>query len=395
MQFILRLGKLLGVDKELPRGLIQELSGETDLRRHCVSSLVRGDVKYVSLDALGRICEAVAKRKSIDPRTLAAELFAFLPDDLWKVLAECEVLQCCLGKRRVLYWPGKDYVMASDSYLQGQILSQISDPSLRHVAAGAASHHFQPPNLLQSPGDREHRSQVQLSPDVIEVARQLRVSCRERIGTGLLAVGSIKVNSLVELLFAEWFGAEPGVSQDEFQDPAQRSVPLFFCYREDDVQPLSCCGGTHLTKGGPRNEPGIYFESEDGEWKHCACDNEYRDAAFLIYTYRPHTKHVELACGGFSGEATAALAAYLKPIAAGIERQYVTPDLQIGMYVVELKFRRSKYEPDILTRGNDLEYELHPIATSAIERRLSPASPPLSASNSAPSAAGFSRAGES
>jgi hypothetical protein len=186
-------------------------------------------------------------------------------------------------------------------------------------------------------------------------------------------VGSIKVNTLVEVLCAEWFGAKPGVAEQEFEDPQQRSVPLYFSYRDEDVQPQSCCGGTQLSKTRRRSTPGIHFEVEDGTWKCCACNDEFRDAAFLMYTYHPMMKRVELACGGFSGESTAAMAARLNAIASAVKPQYITPDLQMGMYVVEFKFSRPKHDPDFLK--HDFKFDVLPVAPSAIERRVAPAQP--------------------
>ena len=144
------------------------------------------------------------------------------------------------------------------------------------------------------------------------------------------------------------------------------------CYRDEDVQPPSCCGGTRLSKRQSRNAPGIYFEGEHGKWNHCACDDEYRDAAFLMYTYRPLMKQVELACGGFSGEATAALAAGLNRIVTGIKPQYIPPTLRIGMYIVEFKFQNTKRDREELNGNGEFDIKLLPVGTSALERRLSP-----------------------
>ena len=164
---------------------------------------MRGEAKYISLESLGRICEYMAQKCKVDARTLATELFAFLPDEFWTMLAECERLQFCLGKRHVPNWPGKDYVMASDSYLQGELFSQISDPLLRRVAAGnVPAPHFSPPHLLLSEGEQQLGKEVQLSQKVIDEARQLMANCRQQAGSGLIVVGSMKVNTLAEVLCA-------------------------------------------------------------------------------------------------------------------------------------------------------------------------------------------------
>jgi hypothetical protein len=375
MQLILRLGSLLGQGEEIPRGTIQEIAQETRLERHKVASLVRGEAKYISLDTLGRMCEAIAQRHSLSARELAAELFDFLPDDFWRMLGDCDRLQFCLGKRHVPNWPGKDYVMASDSYLQGVILSQISDQALRRDAKVPA-HHFPPPHLLLSEAEQLGK-EAKLSQKLIDEALSLSASCRRQHGNALIAIGSVKVNALVEVLCAEWFKAEPFVSQDELESAEKRNVPVFFCFREDDMQPRSCCGGTRLAKRRRRDCAGIHFEGNDGKWTECVCDDESRDAAFLFYTYRPLSKQVEIACGGFSGEATRVLASRLTQIVSGVKAQYVSPNLHMGMYAVEINFKRSKRERE-QSNGKEEEFDfmLHPVGAEALQRRLGPPQSP-------------------
>jgi hypothetical protein len=151
---------------------------------------------------------------------------------------------------------------------------------------------------------------------------------------------------------------------------------MFVCYRDVDVQPRSCAGGTRLSKQSLRDEPGLYFEGEDGEWKYSTCNDAYRDAAFLMFTYYPQMEQVELACGGFSTESTAALAACLDQVLTGIKPQFVTPNLQMGMYIVEFTFTQSKYGRELLNGKEGIELKLLPVAPSAIERRLSPEKSP-------------------
>src|SRR5262245_13880175 len=130
MELSLSLGKMLkkGNGK---RGIVQEISRETGVKRHTVSALVNGTAKYVSLDALGRITEYLAEKNAIDARLLAAELLAFQPNAFWNTLIKCTRFQFCLGKRYLPKVVDRDYIMASDSYLQGALLARISEPQQR------------------------------------------------------------------------------------------------------------------------------------------------------------------------------------------------------------------------------------------------------------------------
>ena len=126
----------------------------------------------------------------------------------------------------------------------------------------------------------------------------------------------------------------------------------------------------------PRSAPGIYFEDEKGKWQHSVCDNKYRDAAFLVYAYRPIMKQVELACGGFSSEATAALAKGLNLIVTGIQPQYISPTLRMGMYIVEFKFKRTRHERERLNGDEVFDIKLVPVGAAALQRRLPPTETP-------------------
>jgi hypothetical protein len=95
-----------------------------------------------------------------------------------------------------------------------------------------------------------------------------------------------------------------------------------------------------------------------------------------MYTYRPPSKRVQLICGGFSGEASAALAKDLNVIVTGVKSQYVSPELHMGMYIIALKFERPKRDRDQTNGESSFKFDLLPIGAAALHRRLPSDEPP-------------------
>ena len=84
---------------------------------------------------------------------------------------------------------------------------------------------------------------------------------------GLICIGSIKSNPVVELLFSDVFGYTPFVTEDDVDDVSARSCPFFLRYRDTDPKPDSASAGTRLSKNEDAPEPGFYFEKDDGTWE--------------------------------------------------------------------------------------------------------------------------------
>ena len=74
---------------------------------------------------------------------------------------------------------------------------------------------------------------------------------------GIICIGSVKSNPVVELLFADAFGCTPFVTEDDVDDVSARSCPFFLRYRDSDPQPDGASAGTRLSKNEDAPEPGF------------------------------------------------------------------------------------------------------------------------------------------
>ena len=153
MKITIQLGQFLSEELQR-RGIIREIAEFTGLERHTIAALLHSHAKYVSLEALGRICDYLIHRRNVDPDVLPAALFGKQRDGFWNMLADRTRLEFCLATRRHPEWPDNDYVMANDSHLQGVLLSQVSAldvPRHGEIDDAAAKRVFTDPHLVPAP----------------------------------------------------------------------------------------------------------------------------------------------------------------------------------------------------------------------------------------------------
>jgi hypothetical protein len=361
------------------RGLIAEIEQFTGIERHTVSALLNNTAKYVSLDALARISDYLVKKHGVDPSLLPGALLGRDPEHFWEALATCEQLDFCLGTRISPEWPGSDYVMSADARLQGRLLSTISRfatgvgtkpaKSVKEPASRGRCPNF---HLVTAP-DREVTVQDPGSqwPDLRHGAEQLYESLRPRKRSAVIALGSVKVNPMVELLLAQAFSATPFVTQDDVLSPQDRRCPILFRYRDYDPQPPSCAGGMELAAELPASQPGLYYETKGGSWELCPWDPASSDVAFLFYRYFPPTAQVEVTCGGFSGRATSCLTEQLEEITSELgEPQYVSEHLHLGLYVIHFTFDPADTDFDQYRDDRPFETRVIRLDDAVIARRL-------------------------
>ncbi|MGA2068497.1 MAG: hypothetical protein ABSG86_26220 [Thermoguttaceae bacterium] len=405
MKISLRLAELLG-DKANRRGVLSEIQEECGIERHTVVSWLGNKARYVSLDALGQIADYLAKR-GVNRDILPGALLGRDPEYFWEALATCKRLHFCLGTRRSPQWAGSDYVMSSDALLQGQMLTEISNRVYRANGAAAAESPRPPGGESQAGGragearhdQGAHPSQPAFQGGVTEqaVAHSLfpefhllagpeRTMTAANLGrnwakskaealklydefspeacSALIALGSIKVNPLVEVILARAFSAAPFVTQDDVERPRDRKCPILFRYREEDKvfghdpQPPACCGGVKLAANTPAPLYGMYHETLTGKWEGCPWDLASNDVAFLFYAYRPANVQVEVACGGFSARATRCLAAKLQEITRKLGKpQLMSESLHMGVYLINFAFdpEDQNYSRDYDERDCDVE----------------------------------------
>ncbi len=375
MKISIRLAQLLQRDL-YRRGLIAEIEKETGIERHTVAGMLNNTVKYVSIEALAKISDYLIRFHGVDPQILPGALLGRDPERFWEMLAECERLDFCLGYRISEEWQGTDHVMATDSHLQGVLLSKISSLGAgretgpgggagREVPSGQAPsgespgspryqrlprfHLVPAPHRdtdAQDPGDY-WKEIVRRASELYEggtndpvVALPAQAAADDAIrGAALVALGSVKVNPVVELMLAHAFSAAPFDSQDNGAKAGQRRGPIFFRYRDTDPKPPSFCGGLHIAADTPAPEPGVYYQAERNRWKCVPWNEDASDAAFLFYAFYPRLARLEVACGGFSSRATNCLTEELDHIVSGLgEPQFTSRQIVLGLYVIEFTF---------------------------------------------------------
>lgn len=355
----------------------------TGLERHAVAALYHNKVSYVSMKTLATICDYLVEHGGVPRSEVLQRLFGLEVGDFWGMLVRPSHLRICAGIRNIDQPLARRWMMASDAMLQGKLLHKISQTALHATPGGPArpvEDDAAPPAPAASRGQIFEQHLVMSPPyqgsrdDVIDEARQLYESVNEyRDGEqALICLGSPKSNPVAELVYAHAFGLVAFRSADT-ASPGERRSPIFYVYREDGPQPESCCGGLQLPGSSPSDplpEPGIYYENEDAQWVHCACDDEQRVSAVIFYVYRRHWGRVEVVIGGYSSQATEQLARVVPTLNTDRLRTiYSGPGLNIGAMIVEIEMERhrgdSRPTPQRHPSVNPIQLE-----KSVIERRV-------------------------
>ncbi len=389
MQISIQLKRLLKEESRDKHGIITKIAEHTELERHTVAALLYNEAQYVSLNALGKICDYLIEHEGVRPELLPGELLGRPPHRFFDMLAR-ERLQFCLGVRRVPQWPGRRYVMATDARLQGAILSRIPWFGVYpgHVSTGIG-HPIPEPRLIPEPhlvpappfrrGEERPRSKHEWKGVRIEAQRFYEAFDQNPDHVALISLGSVKANPVVSISLGRTFGVEPHTSQDSVEHVADRKCPIYFRYRtephptqQQDPQPPCCCGGVRLARDTPAERAGIYIEQNDGQWKCFPTDGDQHDAAFVFYVCRPKLSKVELACGGFSGDATGYLAAKLDAIERDLwPPQYITDKMMVGLFIVDFTLPPGPAGDDGRAKEPSATV-VHAVDKEVISKRLGP-----------------------
>ena len=84
MRYCFQLANLLQ-HKPDPRkrpGTIKQVCEYTGLDRHQVAALLKNEVKYIPLEAIGKLCDYLIHRGICMPHELPGKLFALEPEDI-------------------------------------------------------------------------------------------------------------------------------------------------------------------------------------------------------------------------------------------------------------------------------------------------------------------------
>ncbi|MGB1926917.1 MAG: helix-turn-helix domain-containing protein [Rubripirellula sp.] len=378
MRYAFRLAELLGhtPDRRKRPGTIKSIVEHTGLDRHQVASLLKNEAKYIPLDALSRICDYLIDHGYATADQLPGALFAVNAENFWELLARRGEIEIVLGVRQAPSSQSADNatVVASDAVLFGELLNGVS--TLGGVAKHQGSGDEEDGKPIQAPmPDRIQQSLVWSPGEVsLEDARSRAVEVFDGFvdaqgDRGMVCIGSVKSNPVVELLFADAFGCTPFVTEDDVDDVSARSCPFFLRYRDNDPKPDGASAGTRLSKNEDAPEPGFYYENDDGTWSYAGGKNQ--DTALVFYLFREALGRLDMVLSGFSGRATRLLA---KTLAIRGEEfwppVYEEGGLQIGAYLVQYENMDAKPNRDDLLFNSGGAVKIMPLPRAAIARRM-------------------------
>ncbi len=379
MRYAFRLAELLGhtPDRRKRPGTIKAIVEYTGLDRHQVAALLKNEAKYIPIEALSRLCDYLIEHGYASAEDLPGALFAVKPENFWELLARRKRLELCVGVRKP---PDDDkadtaWIVASDMVLAGEVLNGVSTlgGTAKAISSDGKTRMRDLPATLENLKQSLVWSPGTMADEVVhECAQNVFNAFGEVDGDkSLVCLGSVKSNPVVDLVFASAFGCEPFVSQDQVEKPTDRSVPFFLRYRENDPHPPSSCAGMQLSKSVKADQPGLYYEDANGEWKY-AGGTRGQDAALVFYIYRESLGRLEMLFSGFSGRATRLLARTLAHQAEVFWPPiYDENYLQIGAFIVQYEAAEETDSPEDILRTDLLaDFKVMPLPNAAIMRRL-------------------------
>lgn len=376
MRYAFRLAELLGhtPDRRKRPGTIKSIVEHTGLDRHQVASLLKNEAKYIPLDALSKLCGYLIDHGYATADQLPGALFSVNAENFWELLARRGDIEIVLGVRQnAPDNPESASVVASDSVLFGELLNGVS------TVGGAAKHQTSDEddeNATTVPAPDRLQQTLVWSPGqvTLEDARARATEVFDGFvdaqgDRGIICIGSVKSNPVVELVFADAFGCTPFVTEDDVDDVSARSCPFFLRYRDSDPKPDGASAGTRLSKNEDAPEPGFYYEKDDGTWEYAG--GEGQDTALVFYLFREALGRLDMVLSGFSGRATRLLA---KTIAIRGEEfwppVYEEGGLQMGAFLVRYDNADTQPSRDDLLYNPGGAAEIMPLSRKAISKRM-------------------------
>lgn len=373
MRIRLRVEHLLGLDRERHIAL-SKLAAAIGVSRHQLMHLLDNDAPHISRRTLGAVCEYLLGHGLVSPSDMFEQLFAIEPDAFWPMLATRQRIDMNLGVRWRKQMGWDQLIVAADAVLQSVLVNRLTGVSAEsRTARSRIRRHAQQvinSELALSWG-YHGSSDAEIQSGANSRFRQF---LRQHNDKAVVSLGSIKSNPLTDPLIARGFKrAKAFGSQDAVSDPGERSVPFLMVYREDDPHPPSCWGGVRLHAADRKRKPGMYYESEAGQWE-LAPWSLLEDVALVYYRFLKGPQNLEMVLGGFSGRSTRCLAEMLRTGAAADFWPPVvdTNRVSMGAFIIKFTFRRRRKNEGITVRSHDrrIKTEVITISKESLESRM-------------------------
>ncbi len=370
MRIQLRLFHLLGLQAaDAPS--ISHLAKEIGITRHQLMHLLDRSSKQINRHALENVCKYLVQTERVLEAELPGALFVVKPDRFWSMARSCQHVEISMGTR----WDARrcdHLVAAADSLLHAAVVNRIttlaSDESRRKRARKQRPIPKIDPRLTPT-WCAKTKTCDELKKDAIVKIEHFREKSSRN---ATICLGSVKSNPLSEPVIAFPFvNAVPFRSEDDFTEPVRRSCPCVMIYRKTDDKPLSCWGGRHLSAGDRKAKPGMYFETETGQWEYLPYESN-RDAGLVYFRFDKIRRSLEMVIGGFTGRASRCVAAMLQTKDA---EQFWPPVIrtdayELGMYVVAFTFRPARDEEDEPVHNRIKRATVIRLPDSVLQRRL-------------------------
>jgi DNA-binding Xre family transcriptional regulator len=349
-------GKIWGVNEQIRK--------RTGLSLAKIRSLRKNTAKSISLETLEKICAFLITECHIPPEELFGKLFGIAPAEFWtmfrSVTSSFFQVQICQGVRNDPKIAEPRWINAYDAYLSATFI--------RHLMASDSQRQPDVEQCLcRSYVDERHAKEISAE------AKRLHKRFRDDSGSrALVCIGSVKSLPVSECVLAELFGTEPFIPRDKGRRLHNRSIPVFFRYRENDPTIPSALGGREFRLPAADGRAGIAYEVDEKHWQFCPI-SETEDAALIFYVNRPPEETVELVLAGFSGRATGAIAMGLSDLVSQFwPPSFIQPHLMVGAFIVRYEFappssRQLEQHPILVEPSN---VEVIPLSGDVLARRL-------------------------
>ncbi len=314
------------------RGIIATIAKNTGIDRRVVGRYYKGDVKTISAEVLGALCDWLV-RHGVPADTLPGALLSSPESELWPTIASKKQVNLYMGTYQHLTQPAPAWrsVSCRDAVVAADFVRRISNVDSDGVSRPEIRLRYIP---LRFPLSSSNPLGHPFDKDIVVAARVFNEVLQNSASVTPIFIGSQRVNYLLEYYIAALFGCKP------FQTPTQPRVPLFFVYRQTDHKTPSCFGGLRNPFYKKRESvPGLHYLHKNGRWTVLSWDTKGRDAGVVITTYQRQSRTAEIAVFGFSGRATEAIGREL----ILRENSFWPPSFEsahkdVGVYICDMLF---------------------------------------------------------